>query len=793
VPTSAAEPESTLAPAEESVVVLPAVVVVGVTESPKPALEGVAQLDAEALDRLPETDGNVEDALKFLPAVQLTDKANTSFQGGEIVPPLLSISGARFYENNFRIDGLGNNSLLDPLEDNPNLIDRLPGHPEEFFLDSNLVKSVKVYDHNVPVRFGGFIGGVVDVETIDPADKFSGSVHYMTTRDEWTRFHVDSADQQDFETSSLPSKQPRFTKHRGGFDLSLPVTASSGFLLAYQFSYSKIPLAFLGGTFTQDRLNQNYLLKFVSRPGARRKITVTTLYSPYRGTYYTKDTLNGEFELRGGGGALLARYETPLAGGMLDLRAGVRRSENAREAAKDYLTWTNSASKDWGALVGSSISKEGGFGNLDIRQDSYEVTADYLSDVVRSGPLRQRLGLGGQWLLTEGYYDRDETSYAYRTSVPTTPPDPTIVCNEDFTACVPAEQYLMNRNAYGVTHTRARINRYALYFDDQLTFGRMDLRPGVRISYDDLMKNLDVAPRISAGLDLFGTGDTRLIGGWSRYYGDLLLTYKLHDGIALTDKQTRTEVINNDVEWTSTGQILISSQFSDLKTPYTDEVVVGVDQSLCGGIAELRYVQRKGRDELALEQDPYVANVVRYSRLNNRGSSRYESIRLSWARDWSSQSLHLAVEKSESNATHADYDSIVRQVYYNGALVAPEALPRSDFNRPWVASMIYAIRLPYGVLFTNTTEYRQGYEGIVDSGSNILVDGIAYDRYEHVDRPSSTVFDWKLAWNPPRGTGENLTLTLELLNVFNARVYADNLANEYELGRQFWLGARYSF
>gem|GEM_PF-426840 len=780
----------------DAVTVLAPVVVVGSVTSDT---IGKNVFDREQISTLPTGDGNVEDLLKFMPGVQAADASNTSFAAGEILPPLLSISGGRPYQNNFLIDGMGNNSLIDPAYENPHALDRLPGHPEELFLNAHLIKAVTVFDNNIPVRYGGFTGGVVDIETIDPAAEVSGALYYKTTRDAWTKFHVSPANQAAFEGSSTYYRQPHFTKHNGGFDLSLPISPSAGLLFSYQVVYSEIPLVFLNTQKDQQRLNENYLLKFVAKPTAAEKFTLQGIYSPYKGDYFTKDTLNSDFTLKGGGGSLLAGYQKKIGEGLLDLKAGVRRSENSREAPKDYLTWTNSPSKNWGTLIGSTTSKEGGFGNLDIVQDSYEVNVDWLSGPLKSGALSHTLNFGSQWLLAQGSYDRDEPSYSYRTSVPTVPPDPATVCGGDFVACVPGEQYLRLRSVYGVSHAQAKINKYAFYFDDLLTLGRFELRPGVRISYDDLMENLDVAPRVSGSIDLTGSGRSKLIAGWSRYYGDTLLTYKLREKIPYLETQSRSSVIDNNVEWTTLSRVLFVDRFSKLKTPYTDEIVAGFDQILFGGTAGFRYVRRDGKDEFALEKDPFVSGVVRYAQLNNNGQSHYESYRLSFERQWLTQFLSLNVAYDQSTSTHGDYTDILldtdldRQIWYKGALYSPDEMPRNDYNRPWVASLLYTAKLPAGFVFTNTTHFRDGYRSIENSGDTVDVGGTLYDKYVEISRPSSTIFDWKIDWTPPAIPVQALTLTLEIFNLFDKKTYVGAATDEYELGRQFWLGGSYSF
>ncbi len=785
--------------AADEVPAVPAIEPVVVTGTVASDVSGMSVLGKKQIATLPAGDGNVGDLVKLMPGVQISDSANTSFKGGEITPPLLSISGGRPYQNNFRIDGMGNNSLIDPIEDNPHKFDRLPGHPEEIFLNSRLVQTATVYDHNVPARFGGFSGGVVDIETIDPADEFSGAVYYKTTRDTWTEFHIDPDEQNDFVQSATYVRQPVFRKHSGGFDVSAPLAAETGLLLSYQFLYSEIPLVFLNEKTDQRRFSQNLLAKLVHEPTETDRFSLQAIYSPYEGRYFTKDTLRGDFTIKGGGMSLSGGYEKKTRVGSFEFAAGVRTSENSRDAEKDFFTWTNSPSKNWGSLVGSSTSKEGGFGDIDIIQDSLEATIDYSSPKFESGDGSHVVSAGLAFLSTRGRYDRHQTSYSYRTSVPSSPPEPATACGADTVACLPAEQYLRRRSVYGESHSSAELNQFAFYLEDLFRFRRMEIRPGVRLSQDDLMDNFNVEPRLAGAYDLFGDGETKFVGGWNRYYGRTLLTYKLREGIALQELQSRTTVVDNTSEWTTTSTILAGDQFSRLKTPFVDEIVAGIDHYVWGGTASLRYLQRDGEDEFARERDPFVSGVIRYARLNNNGKSHYESCRFSWERQWQSQFLGFNITYEKATTTHGDYDDTLLvddlddQVWFDGGLIYRDELPREDYNRPWEASLLYSVSFPGDVTFSNVTHFRDGYKNIEDSGSQIDVGGTFYDVYAEFNRSSSTIFDWRVDWIPTVVPGKSLTLTLEVFNVFDKKVFVGGADDEYELGRQFWLGAEYRF
>lgn len=54
-------------------------------------------------------------------------------------------------------------------------------------------------------------------------------------------------------------------------------------------------------------------------------------------------------------------------------------------------------------------------------------------------------------------------------------------------------------------------------------------------------------------------------------------------------------------------------------------------------------------------------------------------------------------------------------------------------------------------------------------------------------------FDWKLRWQSRFLARQGAAVELEVDNVFDTRARASTSGVAYELGRQFWLGASYSF
>ncbi|MBW2689342.1 MAG: TonB-dependent receptor plug domain-containing protein, partial [Deltaproteobacteria bacterium] len=261
----------------EDIPTLDQVTVVGQAED---QITGKSELAGDILHQLPKKNSSITEAITILPRVQIGEEQRTSENAGEILPPLISISGGRAYENYYAVDGVGLNSLIDPLADNQNAIDAVPGHPQRAFIHQDLIDSVTVYDSNIPARYGRFIGGVVDARTRMPSEELGGNVSLRTTRDSWTEFQIDSGDRDDFDDSNSFNQQPRFEKYDGGVELDVPINDQMGFLGSYKRIQSELKLIHFDDWTKQDKTLETFLLKYAWLPNTPYALELTGSYTP---------------------------------------------------------------------------------------------------------------------------------------------------------------------------------------------------------------------------------------------------------------------------------------------------------------------------------------------------------------------------------------------------------------------------------------------------------------------------------------------------------------------------------
>ncbi|MCK4620855.1 MAG: TonB-dependent receptor plug domain-containing protein [Desulfuromonadales bacterium] len=799
------------------------------------SLSNTVVIDKKKIEALPRSNANLTELLKTVPGIQFSESTDNSRTGGEIRPPEISISGGRTSENSYIFDGASNNSLLDPDFTNYHNANNLPGHSQRLFLLDHLVEDVTVLRGNIPARYGSFTGGVVEVNSINPDTEFKGEISYRTTRSDWGQFYIDPEKEEDFYNSISADDQPSFVKHQTSMTLHIPLNETMGLLLDYSRIESSIPISAFEQKKVQRRRNENFFLKYLVTPQTGTEIRLSTTYAPYQGDYNLSKTLDSNYTLIGGGFKIDAGLNHRTEIGQLEFNMNFQTSQNSREAPNNWYSWRTTPSKDWGTPAVASM--EGGFGDLEKLERSVGTNLHLTLNELKSGPVKHTIGFGTELSYTQATFDRTEeyTQYVARLADGSRSYYPVLPCPPGDTLCIEGEQFMYYKNTRPVNEAHAGIFNFQTYVEDQLSINQLSLRPGLRVSYENYQKNLNFAPRIAASYDVFGNHKTILISGYNRYYGVNLLALELESKQANIIKACRGEIkervssvtgavtyscdtktVDPKHDWTIIPKSTVSaSRVSDLKTPYSDEFTLGIQQSLLGGRLELLYIDREYKDQIVSvildkDEDGYI-----FKEWRNSGRRTHEEVSLSWQKSWKKHFLSLNVTWEETKSNSSSYtdtfdehqiddepDELDLPVWYDGKLTDRSQVPINDYNRPYKASLVYSVNLPFKLSFTNTTNLRSRYR-VVDritsgevempDGSMVNVRSLDNDYYDKVTKPSALTFDWKVAWQSPEWHGNSAEITLDILNVFNRRVEIGTADGEYLLGRQYWAGLTYKF
>ena len=311
------------------------------------SLTSFTHLTREDIARRPTEDGNITDLLKSNPVVQFSNHGDGSLQMGEIKPSNISIHGSVAYQNNYTLDGISTNSDLDPAEQTSVTTTRLGGSDEQgFYVDSRLIDSVTVYDHNIPASFGGFTGGVIDAQTRSWSGENHISVFGRMTKAGWSRIHTDSAldvGSGDADVSKPAQFQTDFEKKTYGFTGEWGITDNLGVVVGYTRRESKIPTVQVpgtrvsivpddqnwtgwgvletpvaGGTQTQRRTADNFFAKATLYATPWTEASLALTYSGYESKGFLTTVADSGYEDHHDGLNLTASVKHRMKAGVLD-------------------------------------------------------------------------------------------------------------------------------------------------------------------------------------------------------------------------------------------------------------------------------------------------------------------------------------------------------------------------------------------------------------------------------------------------------------------------------------------
>jgi hypothetical protein len=397
-----------------------------------------------------------------------------------------------------------------------------------------------------------------------------------------------------------------------------------------------------------------------------------------------------------------------------------------------------------------------------------------------------------------------------------------VICGSDIETCVEGEQYFSIRSTYPQSDVVARINEYALYLNDEWQFSRFKLGIGARLTNDDYMNNTNLSPRTLLEYDVFDNGNTLLAAGYSRYYSSNLLSNKLREGMLPSIKNVRGLHNYAPRDWGYTdNQTFSEYNFKDLKTPYSDEYTLGIEQNIFDNIININYIYRDSGDEFARDYVVLESDGRRHWRLNNNGSSTYTSVQLKWSKSWKNHSFMANTTWSESRTSNENYDSyfglddLDTDVFLDGKRIKLSDLPKDNFNKPYVINAAYYGRffehLTVSAALKYTTAHTMlsseddvfvGY-GEIDPDTGVREE-LTLASYSTAKIKDSYTLDCTFAWEQKTFDNQTLTVTLEVQNILDlknkigegSRTTATQgyyTYDIYQMGRQFWLGLSYTF
>lgn len=791
--------------------------------------QGERTLNRRTIEALPSGNGDITSLLRTNPNVQFDDSQLNGKSPGEIAPANISINGARHWQNLFVVDGMGMNNDIDPGSTTDDY-DEVSGRSQGLALDTDLLEEIKVYDSNVPVSYGGFNGGVIEATTRNPSKELHGKVSTQMTRSSWTRYHLnkDDPDLESFEAGFGTGNQPEFDKLITRATLEGYLTDNFGLLGSFSRKDSTIPTrvfavsnqsAQANEEHEQTRRIDNYFLKSVWQINEDWGLDISVNHAPETAHTYGPNSLYSARDTTAGGDSVSARLVWNAPWARVEQNLSWSRLENSRSSESDYMViWSKSTSKDWGSGTAlGSTSVEGGYGDIEQQQNSlgYKLKADWNS--FQAFGLEHSLQSGLELASSSTFYDRSKPYTAYTTMTSTA----TCVGNDPLCSIGTTVRNWPGQYASGKTVTEGKIEfdtrSWALFLQDEMRWGRLKVRPGVRVDSDDYMDKTTIAPRLALELDVFGDGQTRLTAGANRYYGRNLSAYRLRDGVASLQKNYKRA--SQTADWVYTSQVANGAKFNQLDIPYDDELTLGLSQIQWNTEFAVKYVKRKGRDQISRAWGNQIGQpstntqelAANYYTYYNGGKSESDTYTLTitplrdfglwgtrtsgqFAFDWTDvKSSGLSDYTASIGLTYVD-DPLIQ---YQGKLMHYSDRPAENYNRPWTARLTTLTQIPMlNLNWSNFLRYRDGYRRIAVTGATVTVDSKVVRVWEETAYAGALTWDTRLGWELPTAREQAVFVNLDVSNLLDKAIVsnadAKNIAS-YEVGRQFMVEVGYRF
>lgn len=793
-------------------------------------------IDRQLIESMPSGNGDITSMLKLNPHVQFDNQQLSSKTPGEINPANISINGAPFYQNAFLVDGFNMNNDLDPGRSQHHLLDSVPGQSQGLALDIDLLDEIVVHDSNVSAAYGDFNGGVVEAKTRKPKrGGLHGKTSAQVTMDAWTQYHIHNKQEDSFANSGSDSMQPKFTKVTLRNTLEGYITDDFGVIANFSRKLSSIPLSFYSDNNVeamgyqekkQHRRIDNYFIKSMWQASDRLSIDTSVTHAPSENSYFRANANNSGYDVKSGGTQLgltlrwdgdWAQYEQGLMWGRLE--------QSRRSDMDDWFTWQKSTAKTWGiGNKASSMSLEGGYGNIDQLQKGWQYTLDIKAHPFNFAGITHRIRTGLELSQQRYNYERLSESNTYVSAKSAD----TCTRNDGRTdlACSMGEtvkgfpgQYLSRRTSFKQGDFTFNSRELGIYLEDEMSFGRFKVRPGVRLDNDDFMSTTTVSPRLSMQFDVFDNNKTLVSSGANRYYGRSIAAWGLEDGRnRLRHTEGRTDI---NSPWLETKHAPNNSLYHKLDVPYDDEFMLGFRQRVDWADIGVKFVHREGKDQIIevtgnrLGLDPKDPTLSKnYKVYDNAGSSRNQTLSLTVQNN---KPLHFAgmqhnalaaldFRRSASSAPSyreeglSDYNSerYIDNPYikYDGDVIRYRERPASNYSRPWtLRANIISHFEPANLTVTNFLRLRDSYRQVVRTGRGVEYKNDIIEIWEEERFSKAFTWDMRLAWEKPFGKEQAVFTNLDITNVLNTRsVSNSNRGIEtYEVGRQFWLEVGYKF
>jgi hypothetical protein len=781
--------------------------------------------------------------LRNLPNIQYQndvseDAGVTDLSVIDLRPREVSIAGARVYENNFILNGIGINDVTGSQEGygSENMEDGLSPlnearmfglHSQTVYVPGDFVSETTVIDSNASAKYGNFQGGVVSYKLADASrDRLEGSVTSEYTTSDWAGYHIATL------TGLNPNSvaQQEYLKRRISTSLSGPVNNNIAVLGQYSKETAlthkaKWPRYTEKNEVEEDSGNEFYRGQIIADTDAGI-FTLEGFYTDYNQSWenagwrnavmnLAKDTFTAklqhdyEFEDFNLGGIDIsnAKLTSKLTYGrsksINDANGNVGRAFTQSLATRGVVRWEAQTLSDWcrtdTSISGNTLCYDGALGDKYQAQEQTSLAQEFTADV-GAGSLK----LGADYTNTEASRTRPEdvTYYTVYQTLGAVSGLSGFVCNT--TNECNSEMYASNKTIYPAFDIRANLNEFNTYAEIDQNFDWFNIRAGARVSYNDYMKNVDIAPRLVGTIKPWD--DFSISAGFNRYYNAATLAYAIR---ALQPRpvnytRTRSGAVVDDTWAIRPANAPYTSSAADLDTPYNDEIslsVAGKDPLLDGDF-RLRYLHRAAKDQFATE-----GSSPNYT-LTNDGTGGYQSATAEYSKEFDTSavarldnlSFNTSItwsKKKVSNNSYYEDDFEDEYILYNNTSYTKAGFNvvtgNMDIPLRWQAGISTAW-LDNRVFIDVSGNYNFAYKGVRATDDSTVIDGVMHEIWEDYDFDQTFTVDLSARFVVYEKDYANFSLNLKVLNLFDEAGNAKaNTSAPWVIGRTVWVGAKAAF
>jgi hypothetical protein len=278
----------------------------------------------------------------------------------------------------------------------------------------------------------------------------------------------------------------------------------------------------------------------------------------------------------------------------------------------------------------------------------------------------------------------------------------------------------------GPSHlTRDNFEAGAYAQDRWLVSNRLTLSPGLRLDWDEILRQLEVSPRFAAGYLLDRGGETKLVGGVGVYYDSTNLSL-----LSLPLEGQRLDTFYNTTGTTPTGPPVVTDfQYAPgtLKGPYVVNWSAGAERKLPGQFyTDFEFVGKRGEDGMAYfnacTEIPDCLNGM--FQLLNRQTTSYRAARVTARRQFKGDHFIFASYTESKATSNAGLQFNLESPLFSPQLPGP--LPWDSPHRFLSWGFVPLIR---GYDLAYTVDARSGYPFFLVNQNQQLVAGPGADRF----------------------------------------------------------------